>query len=92
MWSHALAGTPCRVCLKDFVRYAFDGGNFHPLMGYGREGDGCVYVGVIFCWNALMSTADSGAVHSVHHLARGDIAFYADVTNCNTCNADRPTG
>ena len=41
-----------------------------------------------------MFAADSGAVHSVHCLTRGDVAIDADGTqlHCSTCDGDRLTG
>ena len=84
---------PCS--LTGFVRYSFDRGDSHTFTIGRGKGCGCVYVfmsELLSCSYVLMSesfllarsdkmfAADSGTVHPMHCLTRGNVALYADGT------------
>ena len=69
-----------------FVRYALEGGHYHPLPGSGDEGVVAVFMCYIFLRYFRLGRSDdifvddSGEVHNVLCLTRGDVVFYADGT------------
>ena len=80
--SHAAAGTPRRVRLPVSFGMLLTGETLIP--SWGPEGK-VLWLCLCLSYFLLarsdeMFAADSGAIHSVHCLTRGDVAFYADGT------------
>ena len=77
--SHVAAGTPRRVRLPVSFGMPLTGESLVP--SWGQEGKVlwlCLCLSYFFLTRSdEMFAADSGAVHDVHCLTRGDVAFYA---------------